>query len=144
MDDYGHHPTAIRTTIEGLKAFYPKRRLIVSFMSHTYTRTAALLDEFAASLSSADIVILHKIYASAREKYSGGVTGKTLFEKFEKTSGLRDNVLYEEEPLDALPALKSLLKEGDLFLTMVRGITGSSARRCTKVYVKAARQWRNG
>ena len=77
MDDYGHHPTAIRTTLRGLKEFYPRRRLAVSFMSHTYSRTASLLDEFASSLDDADMVVLHKVYASAREEYRGGVTGKT-------------------------------------------------------------------
>ncbi len=84
MDDYAHHPTAIKTTLEGLKAFYPKRRIVVSFMSHTYSRTAALLEEFASSFSSADILLLHKIYASAREEYHGGVNGETLFEHTKK------------------------------------------------------------
>ncbi|MDR3172397.1 MAG: UDP-N-acetylmuramate--L-alanine ligase [Treponema sp.] len=118
MDDYGHHPTAVRTTLEGLKEFYPQRRLILSFMSHTYTRTAALLDEFAAAFEKADIVILHKIYASARECYSGGVTGETLFEK---TSALRDNVYYVEEPEAAVDMVKGILRPGDLFLTMGAG-----------------------
>jgi UDP-N-acetylmuramate--alanine ligase len=54
MDDYGHHPTAIAATLEGLRAFYPRRRIVVSFMSHTYTRTAALLDEFASSFGAAE------------------------------------------------------------------------------------------
>ncbi|MFA6504514.1 MAG: UDP-N-acetylmuramate--L-alanine ligase [Treponemataceae bacterium] len=118
MDDYGHHPTAIRTTLEGLKSFYPKRRLVVSFMSHTYTRTAALLDEFAASFMAADEVILHKIYGSAREKYTGGVTGKTLFEK---TAALRPNVSFIEEPEAAAADVTAKLRPGDLFLTMGAG-----------------------
>ena len=107
MDDYGHHPTAIKTTLEGLKSFYPARRLVVSFMSHTYTRTAALLDDFALSLAAADVLFFHKIYASAREKYDGSVSGKTLCEK---TKNLRSpgNVYYVDEPLDAVePAKKS-------------------------------------
>ncbi|MDR2103586.1 MAG: UDP-N-acetylmuramate--L-alanine ligase [Treponema sp.] len=118
MDDYGHHPTAIRTTLEGLKDFYPGRRLIVSFMSHTYTRTAALLDDFAASFEKADAVILHRIYASAREAYTGGVTGSTLFEK---TKARHNQVYYVEEPEKALGLLKDLLRPGDLFLTMGAG-----------------------
>jgi UDP-N-acetylmuramate--alanine ligase len=118
MDDYGHHPTAIRTTLEGLKAFYPRRRLVVSFMSHTYTRTAALLDEFAASFEKADVVFLHKIYASAREAYRGGVTGKTLYEKTKARGG---EVYYVEEPPDAAEPLKKILKAGDLFLTLGAG-----------------------
>ena len=118
MDDYGHHPTAIKATLEGLRDFYPRRRIILSFMSHTYTRTAALLDEFAASMGSADRVVLHKIYGSARETYRGGVTGKTLFEK---TSRMRSGVQYVEEPLEAVDLLKKMLKPGDLFLTMGAG-----------------------
>jgi UDP-N-acetylmuramate--alanine ligase len=118
MDDYAHHPTAVRVTLEAIKDFYPDRRLIVSFMSHTYSRTAALLDEFAAGFEKADILILHKIYASARERYTGGVTGRTLFEK---AKSLRDGVYYAEEPADAAVLLKDLLRPGDLFVTMGAG-----------------------
>jgi UDP-N-acetylmuramate--alanine ligase len=118
MDDYGHHPTAVAATLEGLRAFYPGRRIIVSFMSHTYTRTASLLEEFARSFDTADIVFLHKIYASAREQYTGGVTGRTLFEK---TREKRDNVYYTDEPLEAAEILKTTLKPGDLFVTMGAG-----------------------
>ncbi|MDR2701168.1 MAG: UDP-N-acetylmuramate--L-alanine ligase [Spirochaetaceae bacterium] len=124
MDDYGHHPRAIRSTLQGLREFYPGRRIIVSFMSHTYTRTAALLDDFAASLLPADMVFLHKIYASAREAYSGGVNGQTLFEKtkavFEK-EGYTGRVFYTEEPEDAAEQLQAILREGDLFITMGAG-----------------------
>jgi UDP-N-acetylmuramate--alanine ligase len=118
IDDYGHHPTAIAATLDGLKSFYPERRLVLSFMSHTYTRTASLLDEFAASFEKADIVILHKIYASAREDYRGGVTGRTLFEK---TKALRNNTFYTGEPLEAEGMLKNLLRAGDVFVTMGAG-----------------------
>ncbi|MDR1429362.1 MAG: UDP-N-acetylmuramate--L-alanine ligase [Spirochaetaceae bacterium] len=123
MDDYGHHPTAIKTTLEGLREFYPARRIVLSFMSHTYSRTAALLDEFAASFDNADMVVLHKIYASAREQYRGGVNGKTLYERaLERQSrGGGPEFHYAEEVLDALPLLKSNLKKGDLFITMGAG-----------------------
>jgi UDP-N-acetylmuramate--alanine ligase len=118
MDDYGHHPTALRATLAGLKEFYPRRRLILSFMSHTYSRTAALLEEFAASFEKADMVILHKIYASAREVYTGGLTGRTLFER---TRALRGEVYYTEEPEDAADLLRRTLRPGDLFITMGAG-----------------------
>ena len=137
MDDYGHHPTAIRTTLEGIKKFYPSRRLVVSFMSHTYTRTAALLDDFAGAFTGADILFLHKIYSSAREKYSGGVTGKTLYDRItavreaaaacNAASGTgfntraADSVRYIDEPLDAFDQLTGILKPGDLFITMGAG-----------------------
>ncbi|MDR0668533.1 MAG: UDP-N-acetylmuramate--L-alanine ligase [Treponema sp.] len=118
MDDYAHHPTAIAATLDGLRSFYPGRRIIVSFMSHTYTRTASLLDEFAESLNGADIVFLHKIYASAREQYSGGVTGRVLFEK---TAGKKDGVYYTDEPDEAEGPLRDMLKADDLFVTMGAG-----------------------
>ena len=120
MDDYGHHPTAIKTTLAGLREFYPRRRIVLSFMSHTYTRTASLLEDFAASFENADLVVLHKIYASAREVYHGGVTGKTLFEKASGRFG-RERVFYAEEPLDAVDLLKGILRKGDLFITMGAG-----------------------
>ncbi|MDR2419355.1 MAG: UDP-N-acetylmuramate--L-alanine ligase [Treponema sp.] len=123
MDDYGHHPTAIQITLEGLREFYPKRRIVVSFMSHTYTRTAALLDRFAASLTGADIVFLHKIYASAREVYEGGVNGKTLFERTQALFPPEKchNVYYIEEYAAAVESLKAILRPADLFLTLGAG-----------------------
>jgi UDP-N-acetylmuramate--alanine ligase len=119
MDDYGHHPTAIKTTIEGIKSFYPNRRLIVSFMSHTYTRTAALLEGFASAFNGADIVYFHKIYASAREIYSGGVNGKTLYERAAAARGAQ--TYYVDEFDDAFPVLCEMLKPGDIFITLGAG-----------------------
>ena len=128
MDDYGHTPAQIRTTTEGLREFYPGRRLILSFMSHTYTRTAAMLDEFASSFDKADMVFLHKIYASAREVYHGGVTGRTLFEKtkerldsFPAAAGGEGRVFYFDGVEDGTEFMKTILRSGDLFITMGAG-----------------------
>jgi len=94
---------------------------VVSFMSHTYTRTAALLDEFASSLASADILVLHKIYASAREKFDGHIDGRSIMEKIESLPSKKAEVYYVDEPLDAFEQLKDILKPGDLFLTLGAG-----------------------
>jgi len=120
MDDYGHHPTAIASTLDGIKSFYPGRRLVASFMSHTYTRTSALLDEFASCFTSADVLFLHKIYASARENYKGGVNGRTLYEKTAQKN-LGKDTRYAEEPDDAFSPLCDILKPGDIFLTLGAG-----------------------
>ena len=117
MDDYGHHPTAIRTTIEGLKSFYPRRRIIVDFMSHTYSRTKALLSDFATCFEGADVVILHKIYASARER-AGEISGRDLYDATKRN---HRNVHYFEEVDEALPFCRELLEPGDLFITMGAG-----------------------
>jgi len=120
MDDYAHHPTAIETTLKGIRNFHPQRRLIVDFMPHTYSRTAALFDEFAGSFSDADILLLHPIYASAREKYDGSVTGRLLWEK---TSSYRDGrqTLFCETLDDAERELSAILEPGDLFITLGAG-----------------------
>jgi UDP-N-acetylmuramate--alanine ligase len=129
MDDYAHHPTALSATIQGIKAFWPSRRLVVDFMSHTYSRTAALLDEFSASLDGADCLLLHGIYASAREKPIFGITGLSLYEKVKaRRPDLTEGgwkasrfLYYSEKPMDALEDLLKLLRPGDLFITMGAG-----------------------
>lgn len=118
MDDYGHHPRAIASTLAGYRRFYKGRRIVLSFMSHTYTRTAALLEEFAHCFKDADLLILHKIYASAREKPPEGFDGKSLFEAVQRQ---HPQVYYYEEVADALPFLREELRDGDLFVTMGAG-----------------------
>ena len=117
LDDYGHHPGAITTTLAGLREFYPDRRIVVDFMSHTYSRTEALLDDFGNAFSSADVVLLHKIYASAREAV-GTVSGRDLYDK---VAAVHDAVYYYEEVMDSLNFITEVLKPGDLFVTMGAG-----------------------
>ena len=72
MDDYAHHPSALRKTIEGLRDFYPGRTDRGGLSCPIpIRRTSALLEDFAAAFGAADEVILHKIYASAREQFNG-------------------------------------------------------------------------
>ena len=127
IDDYGHHPTAVKTTLDGFREFYKGRKIIVDFMSHTYSRTQALLSEFAQSFGSADSVILHKIYSSARENPADfSITGRTLFDE---TLKYKTDVNYFEEILDAKDfaveevnkALDEKYSDGYLFVTMGAG-----------------------
>ncbi len=129
IDDYGHHPTAVKTTLEGFRNFYKNRKIIVDFMSHTYSRTQSLLKEFSQSFGSADMVILHKIYSSARENpFDFEITGKTLFDEVQKNFKNKENVFYFEEVLDAKDFVLSELQkklpagcQGYLFVTMGAG-----------------------
>lgn len=126
MDDYAHHPTAIRTTLEGLRAFYPGRRIVADFMSHTYSRTRALLGEFASSFDAADLVVLHRIYASARETDTSGITGRDLYELARSRYA---NVVYIDDPDLADEELLSRLAPGDLFITLGAGDNWKLGRR---------------
>lgn len=82
IDDYAHHPTEIRATLTAAKNV-PHRELYVAFQPHTYTRTKALLPEFADALCLADHVVLADIYA-AREKNTIGISSDDLRMEIEK------------------------------------------------------------
>lgn len=128
IDDYGHHPTAIKTTLQGYRDFYPGRKIIVDFMSHTYSRTQALLPQFGAAFVCADEVILHKIYSSARENPADfSIDGNTLCKEVMKHN---TNVYYFNEIMEALPFVENELQKpldtkeypnGYLFVTMGAG-----------------------
>lgn len=125
IDDYAHHPTAIATTLAGYRAFYRNHKIIVDFMSHTYTRTAALLDEFAAAFGSADMVVINKIYGSAREQAgTTSVTGEILAARTKKHTPC---TVYAGEFNWAVRVVLAALTEpsgapdGYLFVTMGAG-----------------------
>ena len=85
IDDYAHHPDEIVATLSTAK-HYPHNTTWCVFQPHTYTRTKALLNEFAETLSAADKVILADIYA-AREKNTVGISSKDLMEKIVEKGG---------------------------------------------------------
>jgi UDP-N-acetylmuramate--alanine ligase len=121
MDDYGHHPTEIRATLAGMKRFYPGRRLVVDFMSHTYSRTAAMFHEFTAAFTDADEVVFHKIYGSARER-EGPEGPPTNGEKLYRAAREHvKNAVYFQEVMDAKEYLLGVLRRGDIFLTLGAG-----------------------
>ncbi len=118
LDDYAHHPTAITATLAGYREFYPGRRLILDFMSHTYSRTKALLEEFGKALAAADILILHEIYASAREENPGDVDGEQLAEAARRHGA---SIHFVTQVAEALPLVERIVQPGDLFVTMGAG-----------------------
>jgi UDP-N-acetylmuramate--alanine ligase len=82
IDDYAHHPTEIKATIEAARQKYPNNEIVAVFQPHTFSRTQAFLEEFASSLDTADKVYLCEIFGSARENH-GKLTIKDLQEKIE-------------------------------------------------------------
>lgn len=69
IDDYAHHPTEIKATVEAARQKYPDREIVAVFQPHTFTRTQTFLDDFAESLNLADRVYLCEIFGSARENH---------------------------------------------------------------------------
>jgi UDP-N-acetylmuramate--alanine ligase len=89
VDDYGHHPTEIRATIDAANQKYPERDVIAVFQPHTFTRTQTFLNEFAESLGGADHVYLCDIFGSAREN-QGKLTINDLLEKIDQAAILTE------------------------------------------------------
>lgn len=118
IDDYAHHPTAIKATLSALRMSRRYKRIIVDFMPHTYSRTLALLDEFAVSFFDADIVITHQIYASARETSEKTITGEDFAAAIRKQ---HRHVHYFHQPMSAKQFCLQTLADGDVFITLGAG-----------------------
>lgn len=116
IDDYAHHPTEIRATLQAARN-YPHKNLWCVFQPHTYTRTKAFLEDFATALSLADHVVLSDIYA-AREKDTLGISSITLQQEIEK---LGKTCSY----FPSFDEIENFLLEhcinGDLLITMGAG-----------------------
>ncbi|NGL84415.1 UDP-N-acetylmuramate--L-alanine ligase [Streptococcus equi] len=84
IDDFAHHPTEIIATLDAARQKYPNKEIIAIFQPHTFTRTIALLDDFAHALNEADSVYLAPIYGSAREIDKGDVKVEDLAAKVER------------------------------------------------------------
>ena len=117
IDDYGHHPEEIKATLRAAREFFPKRRIWCVFHPHTFTRTKALLSEFAQSFSDADRVIILDIYGSARET-QGGVHSRDLVEKAKL---FHKNVEYIPTIDEAVEHLKDEIGREDLVIAMGAG-----------------------
>ncbi len=118
VDDYGHHPTEIRATLEAARA-YNRGRLHVVFQPHRYTRTKDLLEEFGGAFKDADTVIVLPIYAASEEPIPG-VTAERLAERIQnEPAGPR--VQFAPEFAEAVRAVAAAAREGDLILTLGAG-----------------------
>ncbi|MBV8907201.1 MAG: UDP-N-acetylmuramate--L-alanine ligase, partial [Acidobacteriia bacterium] len=125
IDDYGHHPTEIRATLDGAK-LCGFRRIHVLFQPHRYTRTAHLMNEFASAFHQADTLFVADIYA-ASEKPIEGVSSEALVERI-RQFGHR-NVEYVATLDRGVEALLGAAQEGDLVLTLGAGSVWQAGER---------------
>ena len=115
VDDYAHHPTQIRATLAAARERYPGREVWGVFQPHTYSRTRALLDEFAASFADADHVIVTDIYA-AREFDDLGVSAADIVARM-----AHPDVRHIADLDDAADDLVHRIQPGDVLLTLGAG-----------------------
>ena len=118
VDDYGHHPTEIRATLETLRGRAGSRRTVVLFQPHRYTRTQHLWDEFCRAFHLADLLLLVDIYPAGEEAVAG-ITSQALAEAIARRG--HRQVLYVGDLKAAAERLAREVKEGDVVLTLGAG-----------------------
>ncbi len=114
VDDYAHHPTEIRATLNAARKGYPKRRIVALFQPHLYSRTRDFAREFGESLLVADVALVSPIYA-AREQPLEGITSKVIADAapgVEFLEGSNEQIIAD---------LRKRLQPNDLFITMGAG-----------------------
>lgn len=123
IDDYAHHPTEIKASLNAMREKYPRQKIITVFHPHTFSRTKALFKDFARSFAGTDELIILDIYGSAREK-QGGVSSCQLADaivKFNRTNKMSQEVKTIATIPAAAAYLRRRLKAGEVLLLMGAG-----------------------
>ncbi len=128
VDDYAHHPTELAATLEAARDCWPKRRLVVIFQPHRYTRTRDLFDDFVHVLSGLDTILITQVYP-AGEAPIAGCGARSLCRAMRKRGG--DPVFIKDLPAlhEVLP---NILQPNDVLLTMGAGDIGGFAGQLAK------------
>ncbi|HEX6642549.1 MAG TPA: cyanophycin synthetase, partial [Thermoanaerobaculia bacterium] len=114
VDDYAHHPTEIRATLEAARGGYPDRRVVALFQPHLYSRTRDFAREFGEAMKVADVPIIAPIYA-AREHPMDGVSAKLISDAVEGVEFL------DRSHAQIINELRRRLRPNDIFIVMGAG-----------------------
>lgn len=114
VDDYAHHPTEIRATLEAARKRYPDRRLVALFQPHLFSRTRDFAREFGEAIRVADIALVSPIYA-AREKPIEGVSAKLI------SDAVRGVEFLDRSNAQIVNDIRRRLQTNDVFITMGAG-----------------------
>lgn len=118
VDDYGHHPTEIRATLAAIKKAWPKKRLVVLFQPHRYSRTKALFKEFLTAFHRADVLVMTDIYA-ASEAPLENVSTECLLAEIVRHG--QKHTLHIPEVETMAEEVMGMVRENDLVLTLGAG-----------------------
>jgi UDP-N-acetylmuramate--alanine ligase len=137
VDDYGHHPTEIRVTLEALRLRAGGRRTVVLFQPHRFTRTAALWDDFCRAFHQADVLLVTDIYAAGEEPLPG-VNGEALAKAIAERG--HRHAAYAGPLAAAAAKLEAEAKEGDVVLTLGAGSVWTAGEDLLKARTGEARK----
>ncbi len=118
VDDYGHHPSEIKVTLQAATESWPDRRKVVVFQPHRYTRTRALFDDFTRSFYQSDVLVVLPVYAAGEKKIEG--VKSDLMCKEIRAHG-HSSVIFKKSIKEAVSHLKNVLNSDDILLTLGAG-----------------------
>lgn len=119
IDDYGHHPLEISTTLSSIKKAYPRRKIVCVFQPHTYSRTKALLSDFANSFTACDELILMPVFKSQRDTEKDTISYDEYVNAYTR---VRDHVTFLKEESDVIEYLKKNYDQNEsVIVTMGAG-----------------------
>jgi UDP-N-acetylmuramate--alanine ligase len=134
IDDYGHHPTEVAATLEAVRQAWPGRRIVLAFQPHRYTRTRDLLDDFGRALGECDVLLVTEVYA-AGETAIAGADGRAICRAV-RSRGVVEPIFVERVE-DLAEALRSVLKDGDVVVTMGAGNISAVAHELKARFAQA-------
>ena len=118
VDDYGHHPTEIKATVDAVRGGWPDKRLVMIFQPHRYTRTRDLYEDFVKVLAEVDVLILLAVYPAGEEAIVGA-SSKNLSGSIRQRDAV--DPIYAET-IEEVPALlHELVRDNDLVITQGAG-----------------------
>lgn len=118
-DDYGHHPTEIKSAIKALKQWHPDKKTVVAFQPHTFSRTKQLFGAFVDAFSEVDKLVLLDIFPSARENFDPSISSLMLKNEIERKYQLKVDLVKDYQELATY--FKTQLIKGEVCLTLGAG-----------------------
>jgi UDP-N-acetylmuramate--alanine ligase len=118
IDDYAHHPTEAKVTLQGIRQAWPKHRIVCVFQPHLYSRTRDLYEEFGRAFFDADILYVTGIYP-AREEPIAGVEGHLIVDAAKRFG--HKHAEYIRDKQEAPGVLRKIAQQGDIIVTMGAG-----------------------
>ncbi len=118
VDDYGHHPTEVRATLDSARQAWPERRVVMIYQPHRYTRTRDLYEDFVAVLSRCDVLILLDVYPAGEEPIPGA-DSRSLTRSIRQRGQVEP--IFAESIAEVPELLREIVCDGDVVITQGAG-----------------------
>lgn len=131
IDDYGHHPREVQAVIDAIHGSWPGKRLVMLYQPHRYSRTKALFEDFAVTLSEVDVLLMLDVYAAGEEAIPGA-DSRALCGNIRGRGKI--DPIFVTDPEQLFTILQGVLQDGDIVITQGAGTIGKIARELAREF----------